>query len=278
MRVGCAGRGVPGYGSRLISLSCKIALLVGTGIAGSLASSLAVAADQERVIEEIVVTGSNIRRRQDFETPSPVQTLGQEEIGDTGAARIQDVFKGLTVNSGSQIANRQNELQGLSQFSLRGLGVGSTLTLVNSRRAGLAPATDSSGQLFTDINQFLIYSREMILRGSNSPLKVEPRPMRHISLVPLLVPPLSGATSRCLPTMRNKKAIPGAILILLRMAMNYLTAQLEFLIQARARRVDLIALFPTVQVDFCVQETHCQTQTVLRPAAYLTATTVDTTS
>jgi len=171
MRVGCAGRGVPGYGSRLISLSCKIALLVGTGIAGSLASSLAVAADQERVIEEIVVTGSNIRRRQDFETPSPVQTLGQEEIGDTGAARIQDVFKGLTVNSGSQIANRQNELQGLSQFSLRGLGVGSTLTLVNSRRAGLAPATDSSGQLFTDINQFpvnMIERVEVLTDGASS--------------------------------------------------------------------------------------------------------------
>ena len=122
-------------------------------------------------LEEVVVTGSLIRRKQDFETASPVQTMGGEEIGDAGATRIQDIFKGMTANSGSQIANRQNELQGLSQFSLRGLGVGSTLTLVNGRRAGLAPATDSSGQLFTDINQFpvnMIERIEVLADGASS--------------------------------------------------------------------------------------------------------------
>jgi len=122
-------------------------------------------------LEEVVVTGSLIRRKQDFETASPVQTMGGEEIGDAGAARVQDIFKGMTANSGSQIANRQNELQGLSQFSLRGLGVGSTLTLVNGRRAGLAPATDSSGQLFTDINQFpvnMIERIEVLADGASS--------------------------------------------------------------------------------------------------------------
>jgi len=115
------------------------------------------------IIEEVVVTGSNIRsRKKDFETPSPVQTLGDKEIKDTGAFQVQDIFKGLTANSGSQIANRQNALQGLSQFSLRGLGIGSTLTLINGRRAGLAPITDSSGQLFTD-SQLRRERRQMIL-------------------------------------------------------------------------------------------------------------------
>lgn len=124
------------------------------------------------VLEEMVVTGSNIRsRKKDFETPSPVQTLGDKQIKDTGALQIQDVFKGLTANSGSQIANRQNALQGLSQFSLRGLGIGSTLTLINGRRAGLAPITDSSGQLFTDSNQYpvnMIERVEVLTDGASS--------------------------------------------------------------------------------------------------------------
>lgn len=127
---------------------------------------------EDAIIESIVVTGSNIRsRRKDFKSPSPVQTVGKSQIADTGALQMQDIFKGLTVNSGSQIANRQNALQGLSQFSLRGLGVGSTLTLINGRRAGLAPITDSSGQLFTDSNQYpinMIERVEVLTDGASS--------------------------------------------------------------------------------------------------------------
>ena len=119
----------------------------------------------------ITVTGSNVRRKKDFDTPSPVQTLGQTEIQNTGAVKTQDLFKGLTVNSGSQIANRQNALQGVSQFSLRGLGIGSTLTLVNGKRAGLSPVTDESGQLFTDANQFpvnMISRVEVLTDGASA--------------------------------------------------------------------------------------------------------------
>jgi len=47
--------------------------------------------DDSQVLEEVVVTGSNIRsRKKDFETPSPVQTLGDKEIKDTGAFQVQD--------------------------------------------------------------------------------------------------------------------------------------------------------------------------------------------
>jgi iron complex outermembrane receptor protein len=156
---------------RISSTGLKLCFVLSCAVVAFLVSITPAAAQEDRTIDEIVVTGSNIRRRQDFETPSPVQTIGEAEIADTGAARIQDIFKGITANSGSQLANRQNELQGLSQFSLRGLGVGSTLTLINGRRAGLAPATDSSGQLFTDINQFpvnMIERIEVLTDGASS--------------------------------------------------------------------------------------------------------------
>ena len=109
----------------------------------------------------IVVTGSLIRSK-DFNSVSPVQTVDEGVIANTGAVSVQDIFKGLTANAGSQQANEQNALQGLSQFSLRGLGVGSTLTLVNGRRAGLAPVTDGTGQLFTDSNAFPVNAIERV--------------------------------------------------------------------------------------------------------------------
>ena len=128
--------------------------------------------DETKKLSTVVVTGSNIRSRsKDFQTPSPVQTVGEQEIENTGAVQVQDIFKGITANSGSQTSNRQNALQGLSQFSLRGLGIGSTLTLIKGRRAGLAPITDSSGQLFTDTNQYpvnMIERVEVLTDGASS--------------------------------------------------------------------------------------------------------------
>lgn len=130
------------------------------------------AADPNDAIEEIMVTGSNIRsRRRDFESPSPIQTVGAKEISDTGAVQVQDIFKGITANSGSQLLQDVTTLQGTSQFSLRGLGVGSTLTLINGRRAGLAPVVDNSGQLFTDANQYpinMIERVEVLTDGASS--------------------------------------------------------------------------------------------------------------
>ncbi len=115
----------------------------------------------EESVEEVLVTGSLIKNR-DFNSPSPVVTVDQSVLENTAAVSVQDLFKGLTANAGSQQANEQNALQGLSQFSLRGLGVGSTLTLLNGRRAGLAPVTDGSGQLFTDSNAFPVNAIERI--------------------------------------------------------------------------------------------------------------------
>lgn len=137
------------------SKSKLISSVSATVIACSGGLTLGVQSASAQQTDEIVVTGSLIRSRtQDFEGANPVQTLGEQEILNTGPALLQDIFKGIPANSGSQIANLQNELQGVSQFSLRGLGLGSTLTLVNGRRAGLSPVADGSGQFFTDANNF----------------------------------------------------------------------------------------------------------------------------
>ena len=108
--------------------------------------------DDRQVIEEIVVVGSLITRRVVYEGSAPVQTLDAGLFESSGAAQPADMLKSLTANTGSYIATQQNSLQGSSQFNLRGLGLSSTLTLINGRRAGLAPVANDVGHGFFDIN------------------------------------------------------------------------------------------------------------------------------
>ena len=163
-----------GLGNRLNYFTTSVASLALTIGMASVAHAQEVEElpTEENRLSTIVITGSNIRSRQkDFETPSPIQTIGAPEIQDTGALQVQDIFKGITSNSGSVLAQDVTLLQGTSQFSLRGLGVGSTLTLINGRRAGLAPVADSAGQLFTDSNQYpvnMIERVEVLTDGASS--------------------------------------------------------------------------------------------------------------
>lgn len=147
--------------STLLAASPAVAQDQGTAETTQAAEQIAQDAEPTSDEPSIVVTGSLIRNR-DFNSPSPVVSLGQEQIANSAATVVQDLFKGLTANAGSQQNNEQNALQGVSQFSLRGLGVGSTLTLINGRRAGLAPVSDETGQLFTDANAFPVNAIERV--------------------------------------------------------------------------------------------------------------------
>lgn len=100
----------------------------------------------------IVVTGSHIKRS-GFEGRAPIQVLNREDIAEQGAGTIVDIAKDLTVNTGSFITQETGGLIGTAQFNVRGLGTGSTLTLINGRRAGKSATADGSGNQFFDINQ-----------------------------------------------------------------------------------------------------------------------------
>ena len=121
-------------------------------------------------IEEVVVVGSLIRRRVVYEGRAPVQTLEASQFESVGAAQPVDILSSLTANTGSYIATQQTYLQGVSQFSLRGVGLSSTLTLINGRRAGFAPISNDVGQSFFDINTLpvLMIERVEVLRDGAS--------------------------------------------------------------------------------------------------------------
>jgi len=146
---------------KVTALSAAIAVALGTAPA-----SFA----QEETVEEIVVTGSHIRRSE-YDGRAPIQIIDAEAIELIGAAQPVELLKALTVNSGSDFYNETNDRAGVSQFNIRNLGLGSTLTLINGRRAGIAPVADDTGTDFLDINQFplaMIERIEVLTNGASA--------------------------------------------------------------------------------------------------------------
>ncbi|MDX1405156.1 MAG: TonB-dependent receptor [Woeseiaceae bacterium] len=146
---------------KVTALSAGIAVALGTA-----PPTLA----QEGEIEEIVVTGSHIRRTE-YEGRAPIQIVDAQTIELSGASQPVEILKQLSVNSGSEIYSETGTRGGISQFNVRNLGLGSTLTLINGKRAGISAAADATGTDFVDINQFplaMIERVEVLTNGASA--------------------------------------------------------------------------------------------------------------
>jgi len=115
-------------------------------------------------IEEIVVTGSRIKRK-DFTSISPLVTLDAEQITLSGVTAIEDL-----VNDAPQLvpdANRtsNNPGNGAASLNLRGLGANRTLVTLNGRR--MAPA-DSFGAADVNLIPSQLIKRVEIVTGGAS--------------------------------------------------------------------------------------------------------------
>jgi iron complex outermembrane recepter protein len=127
-----------------------------SGLASSIAMLCAPAGAQDRpdaVLEEVVVTGTYIRRQSQFDSPAPLVTVTREDLAALGVNEISDVIEDLTINTGSQNnpdAFTQNFSTGTSNVNLRGLGVSSTLVLLNGRRQTQSAVATDRGENFVD--------------------------------------------------------------------------------------------------------------------------------
>ncbi len=133
------------------------ASVIALTIAAPLGLSAPVVA-QEDAADEIVVTGSFIRKKSQSDLPSPLSTLDASQIDATGAVNLADLTQTLTINTGAQNnpdAFTQNQTTGTSNINLRGLGVGSTLVLLNGRRQVLTAATTNDGVSFVDTSSLV---------------------------------------------------------------------------------------------------------------------------
>lgn len=92
---------------------------------------------QEDSVEEVVVTGSYIRRSEGFTGASAVVQLDAEDLEAQGTLNIGEVVQNLAFVNGSASAIT-NTIQGQDSRStsidLRGLGASSTLTLLDGKR------------------------------------------------------------------------------------------------------------------------------------------------
>ncbi len=83
--------------------------------------------------EEIVVTGSRIRRK-DLTTPAPVTLISREQVTASGKISIGDFLQTLPEQGNATNTSVNNSGDGSTRVSLRGLGTARTLVLVNGRR------------------------------------------------------------------------------------------------------------------------------------------------
>lgn len=117
-------------------------------------------------IEEIVVTGSRISRR-DYTSDTPITTISEESIASAGAPTLEASLNQLPQVAAS--AGAQASLfsrAGQASINLRGLGQQRTLVLVNGRR--MQPSGNDGSVDLNVIPSSLIESVEVITGGASA--------------------------------------------------------------------------------------------------------------
>ncbi len=131
-------------------------LAAGAFSAPVLAQDNAEYLEEDGTIEEVITTGSRIRKDA-FTSSSPMDIIDVQEASVQGIANIGQLLQSNTLAAGSpQVTSAtsfqfvQNGGLGASTLSLRGLGANRTLVLLNGRRAG--PAGVQGGTSSFDLN------------------------------------------------------------------------------------------------------------------------------
>lgn len=116
----------------------RLSLGLGAGALGVGLAPGAIAQEQDpaaqEVLEEIITTGSRIRRA-DLDSASPVTVLSRDDILSIGVTDVGNIIQMMPSMSGSPIGTTVNNGgNGSVLIDLRGMGVNRTLTLVNGQR------------------------------------------------------------------------------------------------------------------------------------------------
>ena len=121
-------------------------------------------------IDEVVVTGSRIRR-DPTNAPTPLITVSRDDLLTTGQTTVIDYLATIPALSNSVVPSDTTGSNlgdgGLSLASLRSLGSGRTLTLINGRRQ----VGSNGGSLAVDVDtipRLLIENIEIVTGGASS--------------------------------------------------------------------------------------------------------------
>ena len=155
-----------------ISQAVQCALIASTAAGAGLTTTVANA-EEPSIVEEIIVTGSRLRRDRDFVEVSPVATISLEEIQNLGYLTLEQ-----TVNRMPQLkpdtTSSTNQYGGAAMSAdLRGLGPSRTLVLVDGRR--YIPSQDRAQRRLNSgivdlatIPDMLVESVEIVTGGASA--------------------------------------------------------------------------------------------------------------
>jgi len=163
---------------RLFAGSALSAMLVALA-SPSYAQTAAPAADTtaasgqsaDESAQEVVVTGT-IFRRTNTETPSPVTVLTADNLAKAGLTTVNEAIRSISADSAGSIGTgfQTGFSAGGSAVSLRGLGVSSTLVLIDGLRSTNFPINDDGHNAYVDLNSipFSMIERVEVLKDGAS--------------------------------------------------------------------------------------------------------------
>ncbi len=125
-------------------------------------------ASSEETIEQVVVTGSRITRR-DFASPSPLVTTEMEDVSTSGKATIDDFLRNLPQfgpGTGDFSNDSNGGTAGRATLNLRNLGAKRNLVIMDGRRL-ISSGTDGAIDINT-IPSLAIGNIEVITGGASA--------------------------------------------------------------------------------------------------------------
>ena len=135
--------------------------------------ALAQSDDAQPKMQRVEITGSSIKRI-DNETALPVQLIKREDIEKSGVTTAAELLRNISANTaplsdGASITDGTSGQRGFNGANLRGIGVSSTLVLLNGRRlANFASPGDNAGVDLNNIPAGAIQRVEVLKDGASA--------------------------------------------------------------------------------------------------------------
>ena len=153
--------------SRVVSaMSASILFFLSAAVFAQDEVADAAAADEESsYVEEVIVTGSRLRRR-DFNSVSPITSVDDEQLRNSGQPNVEAALNQMPQIMPGISRSTNNGSNGTAEVNLRGLGSQRTLVMLNGRR--LAPSGIGTAVDINNLPQVLIDRVEIITGGATT--------------------------------------------------------------------------------------------------------------
>lgn len=155
---------------RFALLAGSVSLVAGNAFAQDQTQDQQTTDTQQKAstLEKIEVTGSRIKRAE-VEGALPVTVITRKDIEVSGKTTVADLLQNSTFNSfGSNKPTSGSSAQSMSELSLRGLGGGRSLLLIDGRRAPLSPQFSEAGSDLNSIPLSAVERVEILSDGASA--------------------------------------------------------------------------------------------------------------